>query len=180
MNDRIQKMKELLLSYVSLIAERNAFAPGDNFEYLLWDDLNGKINDTKYVSFDEGYEIIGLAVNTDSFVGLGPRLGAAGGRPLSVTRSCGGTRHDLAPNTDACRCYYTTKTEARKRAGPSDLTEVITTTAREPPGPVQPHPTGHEPPFTKSADDPGGRGHVCAGSHREYVKRIYIACPPFM
>ena len=68
MNDRIQKMKELLLSYVGLIAERNAFAPGDNFEYLLWDDLNGPIKDTKYVSFDEGYEIIGPAVHTDSWV----------------------------------------------------------------------------------------------------------------
>jgi hypothetical protein len=68
MHDRIQKMKELLLSYVGLIAERNEFAPGDNFEYLLWDDLNGQIKDTKYVSFDEGYEIIGLAVNTDSWV----------------------------------------------------------------------------------------------------------------
>jgi hypothetical protein len=68
MDDRIQKMKELLLSYIGLIAERNAFAPGDNFEYLPWDDLNGQIKDTKYVSFDEGYEIIGLAVNTDSWV----------------------------------------------------------------------------------------------------------------
>jgi hypothetical protein len=68
MSDRIQKMKELLLSYIGLIAERNEFAPGDNFEYALWDDLNGQIKDTKYVSFDEGHEIIGLAVNTDSWV----------------------------------------------------------------------------------------------------------------
>ena len=68
MSDGQQKMKELLLSYVSLIAERNSFGPGDNFEYLLWDDLHGKFEDTKYVSFDEGHEIIALAVRTDSWV----------------------------------------------------------------------------------------------------------------
>jgi hypothetical protein len=68
MSDETQKMKELLLSYVSLIAEGNAFGPGDNFEYLLWDDLHGRLEDTKYVSLDEGNEIIFLAVNTDSWV----------------------------------------------------------------------------------------------------------------
>ena len=68
MSDEIRKMKEILLSYIGLIAERNEFAPGDNFEYLLWDDLNGQIKDTKYVSFDEGHEIIGLAVHSNSWV----------------------------------------------------------------------------------------------------------------
>jgi hypothetical protein len=63
-----QKMKELLLSYVGLMAERSAFAPGDNFEYLLWDTLHGKYEDTQYVSFDEGKEIVWLAVETDSWV----------------------------------------------------------------------------------------------------------------
>jgi hypothetical protein len=63
-----QKMKELLLSYVSLTAGRHGFAPGDNFEYLLWDDLHGRFEDTTYVSFEEGHEIIRLAVNTDSWV----------------------------------------------------------------------------------------------------------------
>jgi hypothetical protein len=62
------KMKELLLSYVGLMAERNAFAPGDNFEYLLWDTLHGLIKDTKYVSLEEGTEIIFLATETDSWV----------------------------------------------------------------------------------------------------------------
>jgi hypothetical protein len=62
------KMKELLLSYVSLTAGRNGFAPGDNFEYLLWDDLHGRFEDTKYVSFDEGHEIIRLAVETNCWV----------------------------------------------------------------------------------------------------------------
>jgi hypothetical protein len=63
-----QKMKELLLSYVSLTAGRNGFAPGDNFEYLLWDTLHGTFEDTKYVSFDEGKEIIWLAVQTYCWV----------------------------------------------------------------------------------------------------------------
>jgi hypothetical protein len=62
------KMKEILLSYVGLMAERNAFAPGDNFEYVLWDDLHGQISDTKYVSVDEGMEIIFLATQTESWV----------------------------------------------------------------------------------------------------------------
>lgn len=30
---------DLLLSYVSLLAERHAYGRGDNFEFLLWDDL---------------------------------------------------------------------------------------------------------------------------------------------
>jgi hypothetical protein len=62
------KMKELLLSYVGLMAERNAFAPCDNFEYVLWDTLNGLIKDTKYVSLEEGTEIIFLATQTESWV----------------------------------------------------------------------------------------------------------------
>jgi hypothetical protein len=62
------KMKALLLSYVGLMAERNAFAPGDNFEYLLWDTLHGLIKDTTYVSLEEGTEIIWLATQTDSWV----------------------------------------------------------------------------------------------------------------
>jgi hypothetical protein len=63
-----EQMKALLLSYVGLMAERNAFAPGDNFEYKLWDDLHGQIKDTTYVSVDEGMEIIFLATQTDSWV----------------------------------------------------------------------------------------------------------------
>jgi hypothetical protein len=68
MRDELQTMKELLLSYVGLIAERNAFAPGDNFEYRLWDTLHGRFEDTQYVSFDEGHEIIFLATQTASWV----------------------------------------------------------------------------------------------------------------
>jgi hypothetical protein len=68
MSDEPQKMKELLLSYVSLLAERNSFAPGDNFEYKLWDTLQGTFEETEYVSIDEGVEIVYLAVETDSWV----------------------------------------------------------------------------------------------------------------
>jgi hypothetical protein len=68
MNDEQQKMKELLLSYVSLLAERNGFAPGDNFEYKLWDTLQGTFEETQYVSIDEGVEVVYLAVETDSWV----------------------------------------------------------------------------------------------------------------
>jgi hypothetical protein len=68
MRDTPRKMQELLLSYVSLLAERNGFAPGDNFEYRLWDTLQGTFEETQYVSIDEGVEIVYLAVETDSWV----------------------------------------------------------------------------------------------------------------
>jgi hypothetical protein len=68
MSDAQQTMKALLLSYISLIADRNSFGPGDNFEYLLWDELHGLTTDAKYVSVEEGHEIIWLAASTDSWV----------------------------------------------------------------------------------------------------------------
>jgi hypothetical protein len=68
MRDTPRKMKELLLSYVNLLAERNGFAPGDNFEYKLWDTLQGTFEATEYVSIDEGVELVYLAVQTDSWV----------------------------------------------------------------------------------------------------------------
>jgi hypothetical protein len=68
MRGRQRKMKELLLSYVSLLTERNGFAPGDNFEYKLWDTLQGTFEATQYVSIDEGVEVVYLAVETDSWV----------------------------------------------------------------------------------------------------------------
>jgi hypothetical protein len=64
----LQRMRGLLLAYVGLIAGRNGFAPGENFEYLLWDTLHGKLKDTDYVTLDEGEEIIMLAVKTDCWV----------------------------------------------------------------------------------------------------------------
>jgi hypothetical protein len=60
--------KALLLSYISLLAERNAFGPGENFEYKLWDTLHGKFEDTEYVTIEEGMEIVYLAATTDSWV----------------------------------------------------------------------------------------------------------------
>jgi hypothetical protein len=68
MRETQRNMKELLLSYVSLLAERNGFAPGDNFEYRLWDTLQGTFEETEYVSIDEGVEIVYLAVQTDNWV----------------------------------------------------------------------------------------------------------------
>jgi hypothetical protein len=64
----LEKMKGLLLSYISLKAGINGFAPGDNFEYRLWDTLHGRFEDTQYVSIEEGTEIIFLATQTDSWV----------------------------------------------------------------------------------------------------------------
>jgi hypothetical protein len=68
MSDEHETMKELLLSYISLIAERNAFGPSENFEYKLWDTLHGSFADTDYVTIEEGTEIIFLATQTDSWV----------------------------------------------------------------------------------------------------------------
>ena len=62
------KMKELLLSYISLTAGRNGFAPVYNFEYKLWDTLHGTYEDTQYVTLEEGKEIVWLAVETDCWV----------------------------------------------------------------------------------------------------------------
>jgi hypothetical protein len=64
----LQKMRGLLLSYIGLILGRNGFAPEENFEYLPWDTLHGSFKDTRYVSIEEGDEIIRLAVMTDSWV----------------------------------------------------------------------------------------------------------------
>jgi hypothetical protein len=68
MRGRQRQMQALFLSYVSLLAERNGFAPGDNFEYRLWDTLQGTFEETEYVSIDEGVEVVYLAVETDSWV----------------------------------------------------------------------------------------------------------------
>jgi hypothetical protein len=66
--EKQQQMRALLLSYISLLAERNAFAPGDNFEYQLWDTLHGSFANTDYVTLEEGAEIVWLAVQTESWV----------------------------------------------------------------------------------------------------------------
>ena len=61
-------MQALLLNYVSLLAERNGFAPGDLFEYKLWDDVDGLPPPLRYLSNDEAAEVTGLAMATDSWV----------------------------------------------------------------------------------------------------------------
>jgi hypothetical protein len=68
MGDEQRQLKGLLLSYIRGIAERNAFGPGENFEYQLWDTLHGRFEDTDYVTLEEGTEIVWLAVQTDSWV----------------------------------------------------------------------------------------------------------------
>jgi hypothetical protein len=64
----LRKMRSLLLSYVGLVAGRNGFAPGGNFEYRLWDTLHGRFEDTDFVTREEGEELIMLAVKTDCWV----------------------------------------------------------------------------------------------------------------
>jgi hypothetical protein len=59
-------LHRLLLSYVSLMAERHAYGPGDNFEFLLWDDL--LLAQPKLVSIEEKHELVGLIIRTDAWV----------------------------------------------------------------------------------------------------------------
>ena len=54
------------MSYVALLAERHAYAPGDNFELLLWDDL--MLAKPKLVSVDEKNELVSLIIRTDAWV----------------------------------------------------------------------------------------------------------------
>jgi hypothetical protein len=48
------------------MAERHAYGPGENFEFLLWDDLM-RAKPT-LVSIDEKNELISLIVRCDAFV----------------------------------------------------------------------------------------------------------------
>jgi hypothetical protein len=66
MDEQIRKMRELLLSYVGLLAERHLYAPGDNFEYVLWDDLLKK--NPELVDREEKAEIVTLIIRTDAWV----------------------------------------------------------------------------------------------------------------
>ena len=67
-HDRVQLMKDLLLSYISLLADRNEFFPDELFEYKLWDDLKRIKGDRDYVSTDEAMELIELYERTESWV----------------------------------------------------------------------------------------------------------------
>jgi hypothetical protein len=59
-------LHKLLLSYVSLLAERHAYGPGDNFEFMLWDDL--LLEKPTLVSIDEKKELVGLIIRSDAWV----------------------------------------------------------------------------------------------------------------
>ena len=60
--------RQLLLSYMGLLAERHSYGPDDNFEYLLWDDLKLGQGKTKLVTDQEASELVWLAIGTDSWV----------------------------------------------------------------------------------------------------------------
>jgi hypothetical protein len=68
MSDNQEIKRQLLLSYVSLLAERHAYGPEENFEYRLWDDLKRGQGKTRLVSDEEAAEIVYLAIETDSWI----------------------------------------------------------------------------------------------------------------
>jgi hypothetical protein len=59
-------LHRLLLSYVSLLAERHSYGPGENFEFLLWDDL--LLVKPTLVSLEEKHELVSLIIRTDAWV----------------------------------------------------------------------------------------------------------------
>ena len=46
--------------------ERDAYGPGDGFEFLLWDDLLR--TEPTLVSLEETYELVSLIIRTDAWV----------------------------------------------------------------------------------------------------------------
>jgi hypothetical protein len=59
-------IRQLLLSYVGLLAERHAYAPGEGFEYALWDDLLRP--KPTLVSEDERGELVDLVLMSGCWV----------------------------------------------------------------------------------------------------------------
>jgi hypothetical protein len=59
-------LARLLLSYVSLLAERHSYGPGDGFEFTLWDDL--QLAKPTLVSIDEKKELVSLIIRCDAWV----------------------------------------------------------------------------------------------------------------
>ena len=59
-------LSRLLLSYVGLLAERHSYGPGDNFELILWDDL--QLAQPRIVSIDEKNELVSLMIRCDAWV----------------------------------------------------------------------------------------------------------------
>jgi hypothetical protein len=66
MSDEDCTIRQLLLSFVGLLAERHAYAPDEMFEYKLWDDLLRP--DPQLVSLDEKKELITLIVRGNVWV----------------------------------------------------------------------------------------------------------------
>jgi hypothetical protein len=56
----------LLLSYVGLLADRHGYAPGENFEFLLWDDVMRAT--PTLVSIEEKQELVSLTLRTEAWV----------------------------------------------------------------------------------------------------------------
>jgi hypothetical protein len=66
-------LHKLLLSYVSLLAERYSYGPGEGFEFRLWDDL--LLAKPTLVSVDEKNELVGLIIRTDAWVSFNIETG---------------------------------------------------------------------------------------------------------
>ena len=73
MRDRDRTIRDLLLSYVGLLAERHAFAPGEGFEYALWDDLLRP--QTTLVSEEERGELTDLVLMSSCWVSFDLQTG---------------------------------------------------------------------------------------------------------
>jgi hypothetical protein len=64
----LETKRQLLLSYIGLLAERNSYAPGGGFEYALWDDMKRGQGKTQLIDDGEAAEIVWLAIETDCWV----------------------------------------------------------------------------------------------------------------
>jgi hypothetical protein len=60
-------VRALLRDAVALLADRHGYAPEENFEYALWDDLQ-RPEDLRLVSQEEAAVVTGVAMRGDSWV----------------------------------------------------------------------------------------------------------------
>ena len=67
MRDDHATLEQLLLSYVGLLAERNAYAPGEGFEFMLFDAV-GSDEPSPLISQEEREELRFLAGQTNLWV----------------------------------------------------------------------------------------------------------------
>jgi hypothetical protein len=73
MNQDDCTLTRLLLSFVSRLAERHAYGPGDGFEFVLWDDL--LLKKPTLVSTEEKKELVSLIIRTDAWVSFNLETG---------------------------------------------------------------------------------------------------------